>query len=1179
MSNKRSQAESPGKTEISGKKVPSYRNNKQFSVWLYALIIVITVAAVAVTIFIGKRNHGETIRLATQQFNQQQLILAHSAATGIETFIADIDDDLLALSNFPVVQRMEPGILERMEVLYKGIPPQTSSRRLDKNGILRFIYPNEGWRKDLIGRDYSQETWFQKAKKTGEVVISGLIINEAGERRIRVVRPVYVEDEKRTREFNGVIKCSINPETMTNLYVSPIVSGETGYAWLLNEDGFFLSHHEGKFVGQDAFRVRSERNPELSYNAINNIQLQMMAGEEGVGRYLSGWHRAYKGEIEKLIAYTPVRVLDKIWSVAVCAPVDEVERITKKAYRNELYALGFIIFILTAAGVSFFIAFYRWSRSLQQEIEIRKQAEERIVHLNAVLRAIRKVNQLIVKVKERGDLLHGICESLIETRGYHSAWIALIEEGGKFITAAQAGAGEGFPAMIDKLKSGELMRCMQQSVEQPGIVMVANPAVECSDCPLVGTYAGNARLIARLEYGSRIYGFLTVTFPVEMAQDEEERLLFDEVSGDIAFALHSIEMEKERKQAEERIINLMESIPIGISISTSEGDIPEVNMALWKIFGYNSKEEFTKIPGSAYYYDQKDRERFLELHKGGLVKDFEVRFKRKDGTVFWGSVTSTTQTTEAGKTEFINVLEDITERKQAEKALRESEEKFRTFMETASDLMHISDKDGNLTYVNESTAKTLGYSKEEMIGMHITQVLSKETLERDFKPKWEELSKKGEIILESTWVAKDGKEIYGEIKVVAVYDSDGKYEGAKAVFHDMTEHKKAEEDRKKLEAQFQQSQKLEAIGSLAGGVAHDFNNILTVIIGNAELLSISLGKDNPLQGRVEEISKGGERAASLTRQLLAFSRRQVLQPQVLDLNGIIPNMDKMLRRLIGEDIDLETVLAPELGRVEADPGQIEQVIMNLAVNARDAMPTGGKLTIETANVDLDESYADKHVAVKPGPYVMMAISDTGTGMDEETKSYIFDPFFTTKEKGRGTGLGLSTVYGIVKQSGGNIWVYSEPEKGTTFKIYLPRVEKVAETAEKVKATAESLTGSETIMVVEDDEMVRDMARSILQRYGYSILDAQDGEEAIRVSEQYEGPIHLMLTDVVMPGMSGRVLAEQLAVQRPKMKVLYMSGYTDNAIVRHGVLDKEVIFIQKPFTVEALAQKVREVLDS
>jgi PAS domain S-box-containing protein len=675
-------------------------------------------------------------------------------------------------------------------------------------------------------------------------------------------------------------------------------------------------------------------------------------------------------------------------------------------------------------------------------------------------------------------------------------------------------------------------------------------------------------LIARLEYGGRIYGFLTVTLPVEMAQDEDERLLFDEVSGDIVFALHSIEMEKERKQTEERIRNLMESTPVGISISASEGYVPEVNMALWKIFGYNSKEEFTKIPASDHYYDQKDRERFHELHKRGLVKDFEVRFKHKDGSVFWGSVTSTTQTTEAGATEFINVLEDITERKQAEEALRESEERYRSLIETSHEMIQSVRLDGHFDFVNKAWHDILGYTEKELSRLSLFDIIHPESLEHCQKMFKKVLAGESAMNVEAKFLTKDGSTVFVEGNVTGRYIDD-KLVATQAFFRDIT-------DRKHLEDQLRQAQKMESIGRLAGGVAHDFNNILTVIIGNAELLSMSLGKDNPLQGRVEEISKGGERAASLTRQLLAFSRRQVLQPQVLDLNGVIPNMDKMLRRLIGEDIDLETVLAPDLGRVEADPGQIEQVTMNLAVNARDAMPTGGKLTIETANVDLDETYAHKHVAVKPGPYIMMAISDTGKGMDEETRSNIFEPFFTTKEKGRGTGLGLSTVYGIVKQSGGNIWVYSEPEKGATFKIYLPRVEKVAETAEKVKVTAEALTGSEAIMVVEDDDMVRDMAKSILQQYGYSILDAQDGKEAIRVSEKFEGPIHLMLTDVVMPGMSGRVLAEKLAVQRPKMKVLYMSGYTDNAIVRHGVLDKEVIFIQKPFTVEALAQKVREV---
>jgi len=300
---------------------------------------------------------------------------------------------------------MEPGILERMEVLYMGIPPKTSSRRLDKNGILRFIYPNEGWRKDLVGRDYSHETFFQKAKETGKVAISGLIINEVGERRIRIVRPVYIEDEKGDREFNGVIMCSVDPETLSKLYISPIVSGETGYAWLLNEDGIFLAHHEAEFLGRDAFKVRAETNPELSYDAIDRIQRLMMAAEEGVSRYISGWHRGETGIVEKLVAYRPVHVFDKAWSVAVCASVDEVERITQKARRNELHALGFTILILTAAGVFFFIAFYRWTRFLQQEIERRREAEERIVHLNAVLRAIRNINQLITKVKDREKLL------------------------------------------------------------------------------------------------------------------------------------------------------------------------------------------------------------------------------------------------------------------------------------------------------------------------------------------------------------------------------------------------------------------------------------------------------------------------------------------------------------------------------------------------------------------------------------------------------------------------------------------------------------------------------------------------------------------------------------------------------------------------------------------------------
>jgi signal transduction histidine kinase/ActR/RegA family two-component response regulator len=388
----------------------------------------------------------------------------------------------------------------------------------------------------------------------------------------------------------------------------------------------------------------------------------------------------------------------------------------------------------------------------------------------------------------------------------------------------------------------------------------------------------------------------------------------------------------------------------------------------------------------------------------------------------------------------------------------------------------------------------------------------------------------------------------------------------------------AEEERAALQDQLRQSQKMEAIGTLAGGVAHDFNNLLTIIKGNSQLSLKEIKKDDPLRENIEEVEKAADRAAALTRQLLAFSRQQVLEMRVLDLNTILRDLEKMLRRVIGEDIGLVTLLAENLGTVKADPGQIEQVVMNLAVNARDAIPSGGKLTIETTNVELDENYARNHVAVPPGPYVMLSMSDTGAGMTPEVKAKIFEPFFTTKEKGRGTGLGLSMVYGIVKQSGGNIWVYSEPGQGTTFKIYLPRVDEPLEEAGEVVVQKELTGRGETILVVEDEEKVRQVTVQILTKNGYTVLEASHGDEAKQICEEHGGPIHLIVTDVVMPGMNGRQLAKSLEPHHPEMKVLYMSGYTDDAIVHHGVLDKGLHFLQKPFNLEDLLKKVREVLE-
>ncbi|MBI2932577.1 MAG: response regulator [Planctomycetes bacterium] len=384
--------------------------------------------------------------------------------------------------------------------------------------------------------------------------------------------------------------------------------------------------------------------------------------------------------------------------------------------------------------------------------------------------------------------------------------------------------------------------------------------------------------------------------------------------------------------------------------------------------------------------------------------------------------------------------------------------------------------------------------------------------------------------------------------------------------------------REKAQEQFFQAQKMEAIGRLAGGVAHDFNNLLTAITGYADLIADRLPKNDPVRGDVDELRKAAQRAASLTRQLLAFGRKQVAAPAVVDVNAVVGDMDKMLRRIIGEDVDIVTSLDPNLGHAKVDSGQIEQIVLNLAVNARDAMPKGGKLTIETANVDLSEGFVQRHETVRPGPYVMLAVSDTGCGMDEQVRSHLFEPFFTTKELGKGTGLGLSTVYGIVKQNQGYVWVYSEPERGSTFKIYLPRMAPPAESIAGTGAARKPQRGSETVLVVEDEDAVRKLTCRILQSHGYTVIEARNGAQAMDVCERHSGAIQLLVTDLVMPGIGGDELARNLLSRHPSLKVLFVSGYANEAVARQGVLAPGAAFLQKPFAPDDLAHKVREVLD-
>ena len=505
-----------------------------------------------------------------------------------------------------------------------------------------------------------------------------------------------------------------------------------------------------------------------------------------------------------------------------------------------------------------------------------------------------------------------------------------------------------------------------------------------------------------------------------------------------------------------------------------------------------------------------------------------------------------------------------------EAALRASEERFRALVENSSDALFLIDAVGRVTYLSPSSVRHLGWTAEQMVGRSYFDFVHPDDREIAGARMAESLSTPGATIVEEirfhhadgTWRIMEG---------LSVNRLDDPAVGGIVVnMRDLT-------DRRKLEAQLRQAQKMEAVGQLAGGVAHDFNNLLTAILGYCQLMLDELPDEDPLRLDLLEIQSAGDRAASLTRQLLAFSRRQMLQPQVVDINTLVTQLEKLLRRLISEDVDLVMVLEPDLHPVTVDPASVEQILVNLAVNARDAMPTGGRLTIETANVELDSTYAVMHVAMQPGPYVMLAVSDTGAGMDAATRARVFEPFFTTREQGKGSGLGLATVYGMVKQSGGYIWVYSEPGHGTVFKVYLPPTAARA-TALPAAGDQVSAPAGETVLLVEDEDAVRALTREVLRRHGYAVLEARHGVDALRVAEQHADEIQLLITDVVMPHMSGRELSERLLLVRPQMRTLFMSGYTDHALLPED-LTPGAEFLQKPFTPQVLARRVRRILDA
>ena len=894
---------------------------------------------------------------------------------------------------------------------------------------------------------------------------------------------------------------------------------------------------------------------------------------------------------------------------------------------------------------------YNERRRAEETLGKSEEEAKRLSQENAAMAEIGRIISSTLRIEEVYDRfaeevsklipLDRICISLLKPEAgmMENAYVSGIE-------VPDRKAGNSYP--LGGSIGEEIMRTRKTLLVQ---TEDQDEAIRYSSYLLTTFQAGlRSMLSVPLISKDQVIGILHIRSFRPNAYTEKEVKLAEGVGHQIAGAIASATLYsglKETKETlqkkEEEFRELYDYAPLGYHEYNREGKITRVNKTDLQMLGYRAKEMIDQPIWKFNVGEELVKEQVLAKLAGRLPPGSNLvrTYRRKDGSTFPVLIQDRLLKDERG--EIIGIrctIQDITERKRAEEALRKSEEEARLLAQenaVVADIGRIITSTLNIEEVYERFTQevqkliplercvfTIINSKDRTATVvYVSGIKIPSRLPGEVFPlagsaaEMAEQARSGLII-----PTEDENEVAAQVpgllpvfragirsvmmiplifrdrvigllnlqsikpkayteKELRVAERIGnQIAGAIANVQLRNERKRAEEEKGFLQQQLHQSQKMEAIGKLAGGIAHDFNNLLTIINTNAQLALTELRDWDPLKGKLESIQKAGERAANLTRQLLAFSRRQVVEMKVIDLNVLLQELEKMLIRIIGEDVELRTVLDKGLGRVKADPGQIEQVILNLVVNARDAMPFGGKLTIETANMELDEEYTLTHFDMNPGRYVMLSVSDTGMGMTPEVRERIFEPFFTTKEKGKGTGLGLSTAYGVVKHSGGNIWVYSEPGQGTTFKIYLPQVDGPLEKEIRKKVVNGGLPGGrETILVVEDEEEVRKLAVAILRKQGYRILEASHGGDAFLICEQGKEPVHLLLTDVVMPGLNGPELARRLMSFYPQMKVLFMSGYTDNAIFQQGVLDYGMFFLQKPFSVEGLVGKVREVLDN